>query len=107
MAGYIKRAGLFSIGLVLLSQAVTVLAEEEVLVIEGAEIRGDQEQPKILYIVPWQRPDSRGGLEGSSVELAGAGLLKPIYREEFIREVQYYDLFHPQAKAMATEATEQ
>jgi len=75
----------------------TVFAEGDVTVIEGAEIRGDQEQPKILYIVPWQRPDNRGGLEGRAVELAGAGLLKPIYREEFLREVKYFDLFHPQA----------
>ncbi|OZG73531.1 hypothetical protein BTA51_11000 [Hahella sp. CCB-MM4] len=71
-------------------------AAEDVIVIEGAEIRGDQEQPKILYIVPWQRPGNRGGLQPNSVDIVGAGLLKPIYREEFLREVAYFQLFNPE-----------
>ncbi|WP_020406665.1 hypothetical protein [Hahella ganghwensis] len=85
--------------------AINVQAADEVLVIDGAEIRGDQEQPKILYIVPWQRPGSRGGLEPSSVDIVGAGLLKPIYREEFLREVAYFDLFHQESpEDVSTEA---
>ncbi len=74
----------------------SVVAADEVIVIEGAEIRGDQEQPKILYIVPWQRPGNRGGLQPNSVDIVGAGLLKPIYREEFLREVDYFQLFNPE-----------
>jgi hypothetical protein len=78
---------LFTLCIVLQS----TLYAEEVIVIEGAEIRGNQEQPRILYIIPWQRPLLREGLTVNSTELPGSDLLKPIYRDEFVRQVTYFE----------------
>ncbi len=64
---------------------------EEIIVIEGNEIRGNQEQPKILYIIPWQRPLQREGLEPDTLQLLGQDLLQPIYREEFVRRLGYHE----------------
>ena len=54
------------------------------------EITGNQELPKVLYIVPWQKPDP-GDLMGRPVNSLLDEVLAPIDREEFVREVEYYD----------------
>ena len=54
------------------------------------EITGNQELPKVLYIVPWQKSDP-GDLMGKPVNTLIDEVLAPIDREEFIRQVNYYD----------------
>ena len=54
------------------------------------EITGNQELPKVLYIVPWQKSDP-GNLMGKPVNTLLDEVLAPIDREEFIRQVDYYD----------------
>lgn len=54
------------------------------------EITGNQELPKVLYIVPWQRSDP-GELMGKPVNTLLDEVLAPIDRSEFIRQVDYYD----------------
>jgi hypothetical protein len=54
------------------------------------EITGNQELPKVLYIVPWQR-SSPGELMGRPVNTLLNEVLAPINRSEFVREVDYYD----------------
>ncbi|MEL7185768.1 MAG: hypothetical protein AAFN50_04950 [Pseudomonadota bacterium] len=54
------------------------------------EITGNQELPKVLYIVPWQKSDP-GDLMGKPVNTLLDEVLAPIDREEFIREVGYHD----------------
>ncbi len=54
------------------------------------EITGNQELPKVLYIVPWQKAEP-GDLMGPPVNTLLDEVLAPIDREEFIREVDYYD----------------
>jgi len=57
------------------------------------EITGNQELPKVLYIVPWQKSDP-GDLMGKPVNTLLDEVLAPIDREEFIRQVDYYgDLY--------------
>lgn len=57
------------------------------------EITGNQELPKVLYIVPWQRPDP-GNLMGRPVNTLLDEVLAPVDRGEFVRQVDYYsDLF--------------
>ena len=54
------------------------------------EITGNQELPKVLYIVPWQKSDP-GNLMGRPVNTLLDEVLAPVDREEFIRRVEYYD----------------
>ncbi len=54
------------------------------------EITGNQELPKVLYIVPWKKADP-GDLMGRPVNTLLDEVLAPIDREEFIRQVDYYD----------------
>jgi len=54
------------------------------------EITGNQELPKVLYIVPWQKSDP-GDLMGKPINTLLDEVLAPIDREEFIRQVDYYD----------------
>ena len=57
------------------------------------EITGNQELPKVLYIVPWQKSDP-GDLTGKPVNTLLDEVLAPIDRSEFIRQVDYYgDLY--------------
>lgn len=53
------------------------------------EITGNQELPKVLYIVPWQKSDP-GQLTGKPVNSLLDEVLAPIDRSEFIRHVDYY-----------------
>jgi len=54
------------------------------------EITGNQELPKVLYIVPWQKP-SPGDLVGKPVNTLLDEVLAPVDRGEFIRQVEYYE----------------
>lgn len=57
------------------------------------EITGNQELPKVLYIVPWQKSDP-GDLMGRPVNTLLEEVLAPIDRTEFVRQVDYYgDLY--------------
>jgi len=57
------------------------------------EITGNQELPKVLYIVPWRKSDP-GDLTGKPVNTLLDEVLAPIDRAEFIRQVDYYhDLY--------------
>jgi hypothetical protein len=53
------------------------------------EITGNQELPKVLYIVPWQKSDP-GELMGKPVNTLLEEVLAPIDRSEFMRQVDYY-----------------
>lgn len=53
------------------------------------EVTGNQELPKVLYIVPWKKADP-GDLTGKPVNTLIDEVLAPIDREEFIRQVDYY-----------------
>ena len=54
------------------------------------EVTGNQELPKVLYIVPWKKSDP-GELLGKPVNTLLDEVLAPLDREEFIRQVDYYD----------------
>jgi len=57
------------------------------------EITGNQELPKVLYIVPWKKSDP-GDLMGRPVNTLLDEVLAPVDREEFLRQVEYYDDLH-------------
>jgi hypothetical protein len=57
------------------------------------EITGNQEVPKVLDIVPWQKAQP-GELTGRPVNTLLDEVLAPLDREEFTRQVDYYgDLY--------------
>ena len=57
------------------------------------EITGNQELPKVLYIVPWQKSDP-GDLMGRPVNTLLDEVLAPVDRQEFVRQVEYYNDLH-------------
>jgi len=58
--------------------------------LERTEITGNQELPKVLYIVPWQKSDP-GELLGKPANTLLDEVLAPIDRGEFVRQIRYYD----------------
>jgi hypothetical protein len=56
-----------------------------------ATVTGDHEQPKVMYIVPWKKSDI-GDLSGKPMNSLLDEALAPIDRDEFKREVAYYDV---------------
>ena len=61
------------------------------------EITGNQELPKVLYIVPWQKSDP-GDLTGKPVNTLLDEVMAPLDRTEFIRQVEYYDDLYGETK---------
>ncbi len=58
--------------------------------LERSEITGNQELPKVLYIVPWRKAEP-SDLMGRPVNTLLDEVLAPIDREEFVRAVGYYE----------------
>jgi len=54
-----------------------------------ATVTGDREQPKVMYIVPWKKSDI-GDLSGKPMNSLLDEALAPIDRDEFKRQVVYY-----------------
>lgn len=59
--------------------------------LEGTQITGSRELPKVLYIVPWKQPLPTD-LVGRPAQSLLDEALSPIDREVFQREVQYHAL---------------
>lgn len=60
------------------------------LELDSSSIRGNQELPKVLYIVPWKDP-SLGDLVGKPVNSLVDETLAPVDREVFRRQISYFD----------------
>jgi hypothetical protein len=56
-------------------------------------ITGNQELPKVLYIVPWKRSDL-GDLVGRPVDTLLDEVLAPVDPEVFERHLNYYETLH-------------
>ena len=65
----------------------------DTLELSRTEVTGNQELPKVLYIVPWQKSNP-GDLMGRPVNTLLDEVLAPVDREEFIRQVEYYGDLH-------------
>ena len=55
-----------------------------------ATVTGDREQPKVMYIVPW-KGSNLGDLSGKPMNSLLDEALAPVDRDEFKREVAYFD----------------
>lgn len=67
-------------------------AQEDVLTIDGAQIRGDQVSPNVLYLMRWQKPEV-DSLTRSEGTLVGGREIEPLERSEFQRLVSYHERF--------------
>jgi hypothetical protein len=56
-------------------------------------ITGNQELPKVLYIVPWKRSDL-GDLVGRPANTLLDEVLAPVDPEVFERQLDYYDTLY-------------
>lgn len=88
---------IINFGMLLISISMTAHAEskkkgEDVKDLSGISIVGNKEAPKSLYIVPWK--NSEIDLETS----LNSGLLdegmKPVDKEVFMRELDFYEFSH-------------
>ncbi len=64
-------------------------ANSDRLTLEAAAIRGNQELPKVLYIVPWKDP-AMAELAGRPVNSLVEEILAPVDREVFRRQTRYF-----------------
>ena len=57
--------------------------------LEGTQIIGNRELPKVTYIVPWKKPQP-GDLVGRPVQSLLDEALAPVDRDVFRRQVDYH-----------------
>jgi len=74
---------------------------EDHLQLDTTQITGNQELPKVLYIVPWKRSDL-GDLLGKPANSLLDEVLEPVDRDVFRRENRYYDALKPDGAQAAT-----
>jgi len=63
-------------------------AKQDQANLEGAQIIGNRELPKVLYIVPWKKPGP-GDLTGRPLVSVLDEALSPVDRDVFRRQVRY------------------
>lgn len=64
-------------------------ASAERIIMQGTAVIGNQELPKVLYIVPWKKSELPD-LSEPPLESLIDEALKPIDRNVFRRQVEYY-----------------
>ena len=75
-----------------LFMSINCFAEEEILSLEGARIRGNQELPNVLYLIPW-KPPKVYSLDKTKNTLASSPKFKTLDRSSFKRLVNYHQTF--------------
>lgn len=70
-----------------------------VIELDETVISGNQELPKVLYIVPWQQPDGLPEIE-LRTEFAEVELFRRLYPPAYRRELSYFE-----ASAAVTDST--
>ncbi|WP_144776463.1 hypothetical protein [Marinobacter maritimus] len=81
------------LAVLLLVDLQAVYAQETgIVTIEGTRIRGDQEVPTVMYLVPWQPPEV-DELQAPDERLMVEQTFTPLERYEFQRLVRYHDAF--------------
>ena len=56
--------------------------------LDTSTVTGNREQPKVMYIVPWQQPGATETTYTPAASLA-EDLYRQIDRDEFVRELEY------------------
>ena len=85
----------YAITMLLSAGILSGVQAEERLEMEGTAIIGNQELPKVLYIVPW-KPSELPDLSEPPLQSLIDDALAPVDREEFRREVLSHDALSTQ-----------
>lgn len=64
--------------------------------LEATQVTGNRELPRVMYVVPWKKPDL-GDLGGRPAKSLLDEVLAPVDRDVFRRENRYYDALRPDA----------
>lgn len=70
--------------------AIANVQAEDRVDLEGMTITGNRELPKVLYIVPWKKPNPNNLLDRPVTGLLEE-VLGPVDRDIFRRQVEYYE----------------
>jgi len=73
--------------------------------LEATSIRGNQELPRVMYIVPWKDP-SLGDVAGKPVNSLIEEVLAPLDRDVFLRQTKYFDQLYGSAGEGSPDASE-
>lgn len=76
------------IGSALFLAANVSVADDSVEITLESTVTGNQEQPKVLYIVPWQAPEGPELLR-QNLQPDISDLFQPVNRDEFVRQLNY------------------
>jgi hypothetical protein len=67
-------------------------SDSQIITIETATIRGNQELPTVLYLVPWQPPEINS-LDATQTADITKNNIELIDRNSFKRLIEYHDSF--------------
>jgi len=87
------------------SKTVEQLTAVDQLDLGSTSIRGNQELPKVMYIVPWKESGS-GEIQGRPVNSLIDEVLAPLDRDVFRRQIRYFDQLYGPGKGNRNENTE-
>jgi hypothetical protein len=68
--------------------------------LENTQITGNRELPRVMYVVPWKKPDL-GEFAGRPPKSLLDELLAPVDRDVFKRQNRYFAALQPDAAAGA------
>ena len=87
---------LFCLMTITVVHAEEMKVDTEVKELSGISIIGNKEAPKSLYIVPWQNSEVGVATSLSSGLLDDS--MRPVDKEVFLRELDFYELSHGRNK---------
>jgi hypothetical protein len=69
-------------------------AAQDRLELQATQITGNRELPRVMYVVPWKRPDP-GDLSGRPANSLLDEVLAPVDRDVFQRQNRYFEALKP------------
>ncbi len=82
---------LLTVFLLLYAISLTYARAQDRVELPGTSIIGNRELPKVLYIVPWKRPNA-DNLMGNPVGRLVHEALGAVDREVFLRQIEYQEI---------------
>jgi hypothetical protein len=83
-----KTISKMCIGLMMLSLANVIHAADDTIYLEETVISGNQELPKVLYILPWREMTAEF-LPLRTLNYQESSVMVPVYPAEYRRELAY------------------